>query len=82
MKNKMRFVSVFFLLFFLIFAVPLAQASPINNIWHKTLAFLGIIEITKALSIDEPILNSLMANRLSMPTMATILKTVNIPTAV
>lgn len=47
MKTKIFFLSVFFIVFFLFF-IPFAQASLIGDIWYKTLAFFGIIEITNA----------------------------------
>jgi len=48
MKTKTIFVSMFFILFFLLFTTTSVQASPIKNFFYNTLTFLGIIEITNA----------------------------------
>ncbi|MEK6850746.1 MAG: hypothetical protein AABX85_04175 [Nanoarchaeota archaeon] len=48
MRNRILFVIIFFVLFLSIFTSPLVRASPIENVWYNTLAFLRIIEITNA----------------------------------
>ena len=61
MRFKIFFFGVLFFIILFLLAIPLVQASLVENFWYKTLDYLGFIEITKAnhLNLDRIIVSDI-----------------------